>query len=281
MLNYILAIDQGTTSSRASIFDQTGKLLSQHQLEFKQYFPQLGWVEHDAEEIWLTVIQCCQQAVLSTKLKFKDISVIGITNQRETTVIWDKKTGQPIYRAIVWQDRRTSQFCHQLKQQGVEKLVQRKTGLLFDPYFSASKIAWILDNMDGARKKATAGQLAFGTIDTFLLWRLTNGEHHATDATNASRTLLFNIHTQTWDDELLKLFNIPKSILPDVYDTCANFGKVNSQLFTSTIPITAMAGDQHAALIGQACFKSGMIKSTYGPRCFFMFKTQNKIITRI
>ncbi len=285
---YLLAIDQGTTSSRAIIFNTESDQRVTSQQEFKQYFPQDGWVEHDPEDIWQTVRDCCVDALKQANLQASDISAIGITNQRETTVVWDRQTGEPVYKAIVWQDRRTSEFCQQLKDQGKETLVSDLTGLLLDPYFSASKIAWILDHVDGARAKAERGELAFGTIDTFLLWRLTDGHVHATDATNASRTALFNIHTQNWDTELLKLFNVPESLLPEVKNSADNFGNTSASLFNGEVPIYSMVGDQQAALVGQACFQPGMAKSTYGTGCFLVLNTgdhalqsQHKLLTTV
>ncbi len=279
MTQFLLAIDQGTTSTRVMIFDHEGRNVSKHQLELTQYFPQEGWVEHDPEEIWQATVICCREAVHKAKLSFKDIRAIGITNQRETTVVWDRKSGAPVYRAIVWQDRRTAELCQQLHAEGKEAMVQSKTGLLLDPYFSASKIAWILDNVDDARQRAEQGGLAFGTIDSFLLWRLTQGSSHATDASNAARTLLFNIHDQTWDKELLELFNIPSSLLPQVMDNTADFGFTDPTLFGEKIPIAAMAGDQQAALIGQTCLDLGMIKSTYGTGTFIILNTGDEPIT--
>ncbi|MCX7125262.1 MAG: glycerol kinase GlpK [Gammaproteobacteria bacterium] len=274
---YLLAIDQGTTSTRAIVFDSLGKSVSSHQISFKQYFPNDAWVEHDPIEIWNSVLDCCRIAIEKVSLSAKDITAIGISNQRETTIIWDKKTGETIYPAIVWQDRRTAKQCHVLSQdKKTVDLIAEKTGLLIDPYFSATKIAWILDNIPDARKRAKSGELLFGTIDTYLLWKFTEGKSFFTDATNASRTLLFNIHTQKWDDELLSLFNIPKNCLPDVLDSNAQFGVTN--LLGAQIPITGIAGDQQAAVIGQACFETGMIKSTYGTGCFVMLNTGKKAI---
>ncbi|MEZ5506144.1 MAG: glycerol kinase GlpK [Gammaproteobacteria bacterium] len=272
MKHYLLAIDQGTTSSRAIIFDQRGSIVTSAQREFTQYFPADGWVEHDPEEIWSTTLQVCQEVLRNGQLQATDIAAIGITNQRETTVVWDRATGKPIHKAIVWQDRRTADTCVGLKARGQEALVQAKTGLLIDPYFSATKIAWILDHVDGARERAERGELAFGTIDSFLLWRLTGGKSHKTDATNASRTALFNIKTQQWDDELLQLFRVPKAVLPTVEDSAADFGVTDPDLLGAVIR-PGMAGDQQAALIGQACFRPGMIKSTYGTGCFMILNT--------
>lgn len=289
MPRYLLAIDQGTTSSRAIIFDLDGHIIASSQQEFAQVFPEDGWVEHDPENIWKTTEETCRDVIKKAFLKASDIVSIGITNQRETTVVWDKNTGEPIYNAIVWQDRRTAERCQHLRQQDglVEKLTS-KTGLLLDPYFSASKIEWILDNVKGARDRAESGELLFGTIDTFLLWRLTGGTQHATDATNASRTLLFNIHTNEWDRELLDLFNVPENMLPEVRDCAANYGHTHTDLFGGEIAIGGIAGDQQAALIGQACFTPGMAKSTYGTGCFMIMntgdnalKSQNRLLTTI
>lgn len=272
---YLLAIDQGTTSTRAMIFDARGNVISSHQISFQQFFPKNGWVEHNPDEIWQTTVDCCNNVIEKAKKMVGDtvnIKAIGISNQRETTIAWDKKTGTAIYPAIVWQDRRTAEFCAQLsKNKNLADMISDKTGLLIDPYFSATKINWILDNVDNARLRAENGELLFGTIDTFLLWKFTNGKSFFTDATNASRTLLFNIHTQQWDDELLSIFRIPKKILPAVLDSNAYFGETT--LFGNTIPITGIAGDQQAATIGQACFNPGMIKSTYGTGCFVVLNT--------
>ncbi|WP_414729577.1 glycerol kinase GlpK [Zhongshania aliphaticivorans] len=276
---YVLAIDQGTTSSRAIVFNSRGEVCGLGQEEFSQHYPEDAWVEHDPEEIWQTTLNSCRKAIADAGLKASAIAGIGITNQRETTVIWDRKTGKAIYPAIVWQDRRTAKQCAELKSQGVEDLVSQRTGLLLDPYFSGTKVAWLLDNVEGARKRAEAGELAFGTIDSFLLWRLSDGEQHATDATNASRTLLFNIHKQQWDAELLELFNIPKTLLPEVKDSCDDYGRCTSDLFGSAIPICALIGDQQAATVGQACFKPGMVKSTYGTGCFVVLNTGTKALS--
>jgi len=276
MSQYLLAIDQGTTSSRAIVFSLNGKIVSESQKEFKQYFPHDGWVEHDAETIWRDVVSVCRDAMFHKKIKPDQIAGIGITNQRETTIVWDKKTGKPIYHAIVWQDRRTSEYCRKLKK--YERQVQSKTGLRLDPYFSATKIRWILDHVKGARSKAKKGQLAFGTIDCYLLWHLTGGKVHATDATNASRTLLFNIHKQQWDSGLLALFDIPESLLPEVKDSSDDYGKTERSLFGFSIPIGGIAGDQQAAMIGQACFERGMMKSTYGTGAFMVLNTGEQAI---
>ncbi|GAB1256596.1 glycerol kinase GlpK [Aurantivibrio plasticivorans] len=268
---HLLALDQGTTSSRAILFDSESDSYAIAQEEFSQYYPQDGWVEHDPREIWETTRRCCEEVVLDAMKAGHSIAAIGITNQRETTILWDRATGEPIYNAIVWQDRRTTSYCQSLKQKGLEDVVRAKTGLLLDPYFSASKIRWLLDNIPGTRARAERGELAFGTVDTFLLWRLTCGEQHKTDATNASRTALFNIHNQAWDEELLELFDIPRSLLPQVCDSADDFGVTT--LFGESIPIRSMVGDQQAALVGQACFESGMAKSTYGTGCFLILNT--------
>ena len=274
MTQYLMAIDQGTTSTRAIIFNKKGQILAQAQQEFQQFFPQDGWVEHDPEEIYQSVIAVCQQALKTAQLEASQIASIGITNQRETTVLWDKATSQAIYPAIVWQDRRTADYCAGLKAQGLEAQVSEKTGLLLDPYFSATKLKWILDEVPGARERAEKGELAFGTIDCYLLWRLT-GEHK-TDVTNASRTLLCNLHTLQWDDWLLELFDIPAQLLPTIQPSSANFGETRPKLFGSSINVGGMAGDQQAALIGQAGFKEGMAKSTYGTGCFLILNTGDK-----
>lgn len=276
MANYLLAIDQGTTSSRAIIFDQTGVPVASAQMEFKQYFPHDGWVEHDPAEIWSSTLSVCREAITNAGIKAEQLAGIGITNQRETTLVWDRETGEPIYKAIVWQDRRTAAICEHLKSEDIEEVVVQKTGLLIDPYFSATKISWILDHVEGARAKAEQGLLAFGTVDTFLLWKLTGGKSHKTDATNASRTSLFNIHTQQWDAELLKDFNVPATILPEVRDSSDDFGVTEPELLGAPVPIYGIAGDQQAALIGQACFQPGMAKSTYGTGCFLMLNTGDK-----
>ena len=285
---YVLSIDQGTTSSRGVIFDKNYEIVSIGQKEFKQFFPDSGWVEHDPEEIWMSTLESCHSAIKESKIDSSQIRAVGITNQRETTVVWDKDTGKPIYNAIVWQDRRTSDQCQNLKDLGHESLVNEKTGLLLDPYFCATKIAWILDNVSGARQKANEGQLLFGTIDCFLMWRLSNQQIHSTDATNACRTMLYNIHDGCWDEDLLKLFDIPSSMLPKVCDNAADFGKVDESIFGSEIPITASIGDQPSALVGQACFQPGMVKSTYGTGCFVLIntgyepvKSNNKLLTTL
>lgn len=275
---YILSIDQGTTSSRAIVFDQQGQIVSVSQKELHQHFPKDGWVEHDPETIWNDTVSVCRDAMFQKNITAGKLLGIGITNQRETTVIWNRETGKVIYNAIVWQDRRTADYCQQLKQDGYEPIIQKKTGLLLDAYFSASKINWLLENVPNARAEAEKGNLAFGTIDSFLLWRLTKGEVHATDATNASRTLLFNIHTQQWDDALLDIFNIPKSLLPEVKNCSDDFGLTRKSLFGKQVPIYGIAGDQQAATIGQACFEPGMVKSTYGTGAFMMLNTGNQVL---
>lgn len=282
MSQYLLAIDQGTTSSRAIIFSSNGSRISTGQQTFAQHFPNDGWVEHDAEDIWHSCLQSCREALKKSGLKSADIASIGITNQRETTLIWDRSSGKAIHPAIVWQDRRTAAYCQglqdTLEKQNRGTLIQEKTGLLPDAYFSASKIHWLLDNVPGARAAAEQGKLAFGTVDSFLLWRLTNGKKHCTDATNASRTLLFNIHTQRWDEELLALFDIPRALLPEVLDSAADYGHADAQWLGGEIPIGGMAGDQQAAAFGQACFSSGMTKSTYGTGCFLLMNTGDEVL---
>jgi glycerol kinase len=273
MRTHILAIDQGTTSSRAIVFDRKLSPKGAGQLEFKQHFPKSGWVEHDAEEIWRSVLAVCKAALWKARLKPQQIVSIGITNQRETVVLWDRRTGKPIHRAIVWQDRRTASLCAELKAAGHENKFATKTGLLLDPYFSGTKLTWLLDNVKGARDRAAKGELAFGTIDTFLIWKLTDGKVHATDATNASRTLLYNIHDGRWDEELLSILNVPRALLPEVKDCAADFGTSEERLLGSAIPIGGVAGDQQAAMIGQACFQPGMMKSTYGTGCFALLNT--------
>ena len=266
----LLAIDQGTTSSRAIVFDARGAIRTVAQREFAQHYPAGGWVEHDPEEIWSATLTVTREALAAAG---GQVAAIGITNQRETTVVWDRATGVPIHPAIVWQDRRTAAQCRTLRDAGHEPAVSEKTGLLLDPYFSATKLAWILDHVDGARRRAEAGDLAFGTIDTFLVWRLTGGLVHATDATNASRTLLFDIHAQAWDDTLLRLFDVPPAVLPEVHDNAADFGTTSVDVLGHAIAITGVAGDQQAATVGQACFEPGMVKSTYGTGCFAVMNT--------
>jgi glycerol kinase len=288
MPDFILAIDQGTTSSRAIAFNTRLKPLGTSQREFRQFFPKSGWVEHDPEEIWSGVLAVAKAALRKAKVKPQAVKAIGITNQRETVVIWNRRTGKPIHKAIVWQDRRTAPLCAELKAAGFEKQFTEKTGLLLDPYFSGTKIRWLLDNVKGAREKAAKGELAFGTIDSFLIWRLTGGKVHATDATNASRTLLYNIHTGQWDEALLRILDIPASLLPEVKDCAADFGTTDPQLLGAAIPICGVAGDQQAACVGQACFEPGMMKSTYGTGCFALLNTggkavqsQNRLLTTV
>jgi glycerol kinase len=273
---YILSFDQGTTSSRAIVFNQNGSIVSVAQKEFQQIFPQPGWVEHNANEIWSTQLGVAAEAITKAGLTVKDIAAIGITNQRETTVVWDKQTGQPIHNAIVWQDRRTASFCDELRKNGTDKTIQQKTGLVVDAYFSATKLKWILDNVPDARKKAENGDLLFGTIDTWLLWKLTNGKVHATDVSNASRTMLFNIYTLSWDDELLKIFDIPTAVLPQVRSSSEVYGETQNILTASNIPVAGIAGDQQAALFGQMCTQPGMVKNTYGTGCFMLMNTGEK-----
>lgn len=274
----ILALDQGTTSSRAILFDQEGQILSSAQKEFTQIFPAPGWVEHDPMEIWSTQIGVASEVISKHGIDKFDIAAIGITNQRETTVVWNKLTGMPIYNAIVWQDRRTADFCDQLKEEGKQAFIQEKTGLIIDAYFSASKIKWILDHVEGARAMAEKGALCFGTIDSWLVWKLTNGEKHITDATNASRTMLYNIHTLAWDNALLELFNIPISILPEVKSSSEVYGYTDQLVTNQQIPIAGIAGDQQAALFGQICIQPGMVKNTYGTGCFMLMHTGQKAV---
>ncbi len=278
MAQHILAIDQGTTSSRAMIFSAAGECVATAQQEFSQIYPNDGWVEHNPEEIWQSVLSVCREALAQAQMEQLVIAGIGITNQRETTIVWNRHTGKPVYNAIVWQDRRTASWCKQLQLGGDEKYISATTGLLLDPYFSATKLGWILDNVAGVRALAMAGDLAFGTIDSFILWRLTGGKVHATDATNASRTMLFNITTQQWDQTLLELFNIPPSLLPEVKDCCADYGMTAADLFAQQYPIAGIAGDQQAATIGQTCLEPGMVKSTYGTGCFVMLNTGTKLV---
>jgi glycerol kinase len=277
--HYILSLDQGTTSSRSMLFDKQGNIISVAQKEFKQIFPQPGWVEHDANEIWSTQFGTMAEAVAQAHINMKQVAGIGITNQRETTVVWDRKTSQPIYNAIVWQDRRTAAYCDELKAARYAETIQQKTGLIIDAYFSATKLKWILDNVEGARAKAENGELAFGTIDSWLTWKLTNGEVHVTDVSNASRTMLYNIHTLHWDEELLKLFNIPAAVLPEVKPSSKIYGVTGNIIPDSRIPIAGIAGDQQAALFGQLCTQPGMVKNTYGTGCFMLMNTGEKAIT--
>ncbi len=282
MSRYILAFDQGTTSSRAIVFDERGRRHGIGQEEFTQHFPQDGWVEHDPEDLWQSSLRSARQALLDAGIDASELVAIGITNQRETTLLWNRQTSIPIHRAIVWQDRRTSALCQQINARleagGQAGLIQAKTGLLLDAYFSASKIRWLLDHVPGAREQAERGELAFGTVDTFLLWRLTAGRSHRTDASNASRTLLFNIHEQRWDDELLALFDIPASLLPEVLDSAADFGTTAPEILGAAVPIAGIAGDQQAAAFGQCCFAPGMAKSTYGTGCFLLLNTGDRAL---
>ena len=277
MKKFILAFDQGTTSSRAIVFDSNGIPVSTAQKEFSQIFPQPGWVEHDPEEIWSTQAGVALEAITKAGLESSNIAAIGITNQRETTVVWNRKTGKPVYNAIVWQDRRTSNFCDQLKADGLSNIILDKTGLIIDAYFSATKVKWILDNVKGARQQAESGQLAFGTIDSWLIWNLTKGKLHITDVSNGSRTMLLNIHTLKWDKELLKIFDIPASMLPEVMSSSDFYGET-SHLFSTAIPISGIAGDQQSALFGQMCIEAGMVKNTYGTGCFMMMNIGSKPI---
>ena len=273
---YILSIDQGTTSSRALAFDKSGAVKAVAQKEFRQIFPDDGWVEHDAMEIWETTLACCQDVL--SELGADNFAAIAITNQRETAIVWERATGRPIANAIVWQDRRTAEICSDLKQAGHEATITAKTGLLLDPYFSASKVGWLLDHNEGARAKAEAGELAFGTVDSWLVWQLTQGAAHVTDASNAARTSLYNIHHNAWDEDLLALFNVPSALMPEVKDNAADFGTAGAYVLGAALPILGMAGDQQAATIGQACFNPGMIKSTYGTGCFVLANTGDKAV---
>ena len=277
MKKYILSLDQGTTSSRAIVFDHGGNICAVAQKEFKQIFPKPGWVEHDPMEIWASQGSVAKEALLKLSLKAEDIAAIGITNQRETTVVWSRKTGLPIYNAIVWQDRRTADYCDELKKNGHAALIQEKTGLVVDAYFSGTKIKWILDHVDGARMLAQQGELAFGTVDSWLLWKLTDGKVHATDVSNASRTMLFNLHTMDWDDELLKILEIPKSLLPEVKSNSEVFGYAHA-IGMNDVPISGIAGDQQSALFGQMCTGVGMVKNTYGTGCFMLMNTGEKAV---
>ena len=277
-MRHVLALDQGTTSSRAIIFDETGRPVASAQREFKQHYPQPGWVEHDPDEIWRTQRDVAREVLRSSGLKAEDMVACGIANQRETTVVWDRQTGQAIHNAIVWQDRRTAPMCAELKEVGAESLVKERTGLVLDPYFSGTKVAWILDQISGARRRAELGELAFGTVDSWLVWNLSQSKVHVTDVTNASRTLLFNIHSGDWDPELLKLLRVPRAMLPDVLPSSHAFGMVAPAVLGSPIPITGIAGDQQAALFGQGCHKAGMAKNTYGTGCFMLLHTGGKVV---
>jgi len=285
---FILALDQGTTSSRAILFDKQGQIVTKAQRDFEQIFPQPGWVEHDPVEIWTSQASVATEAITKANISADQIAGIGITNQRETTILWDRKTGVPVYNAIVWQDRRTSQYCNQLKEEGHFDLISSKTGLIIDAYFSATKVKWILDNVSGVREKADKGEICFGTVDSWLIWKLSNGSKHYTDITNASRTMLYNIHTQAWDQELLDLFDIPRGILPEVKSSSEIICTTSGKIFSAKIPIAGIAGDQQAALFGQLCTDKGMAKTTYGTGCFLVMNTgkapvqsNNKLLTTI
>lgn len=278
MKQYILALDQGTSSSRAIVFDEKGTTCAVAQKEFRQIFPKSGWVEHDPHEIWSSQASVIAEAITTLDINGLNIAGIGITNQRETTIVWDSETEEPIYNAIVWQDRRTSDYCDELKKQGVTDMIRQKTGLIIDAYFSATKIKWILDNVPGARKRAEKGKLLFGTVDTWLIWRLTRGEVHVTDVSNASRTMLFNINTLEWDQELLDLFGIPRSMMPEVKSSSEVYGHTKTTIFAHKVPISGIAGDQQAALFGQMCTEPGMVKNTYGTGCFLLMNSGEKPI---
>jgi glycerol kinase len=285
---YVLALDQGTTSSRAILFDRQGRILSVAQKEFTQIFPQPGWVEHDPNEIWSSQASVAAEAVVKAGADSRQIAAIGITNQRETAIVWDRDTGEPVYNAIVWQDRRTAAFCDDLKKHGLAETIRSKTGLVIDAYFSASKVRWILDNVQGARQKAEAGRLAFGTVDAWLVWKFTRGRVHATDISNAGRTMLFNIREQQWDTELLRIFDIPQSMLPEVKQSADLFGETDHSLFSDSISLAGIAGDQHAALFGQMCLDRGMVKNTYGTGCFMLMnigdhfiESRNNLLTTV
>ena len=278
-MSFVLAIDQGTTSSRAIIFDGALSAIASAQQEFPQHFPDSGWVEHEPDDIWNTVVATCRQALEKSGKSAGDLAAIGITNQRETTLVWEKATGKPVHRAIVWQDRRTSALCQDLKAAGHEPMITEKTGLLLDPYFSGTKLSWILEKVDKTRTRAEAGELLFGTVDSYLIWRMTGGRVHATDATNAARTLLYNIRTGTWDADICALLNIPLQMLPDVRDCAADFGTTEASFLGAPVPIRGVAGDQQAATVGQACFKPGMLKSTYGTGCFALLNTGETLVS--
>ena len=277
-MRYILALDQGTTSSRAILFDEHGKPVDTAQREFRQIFPQPGWVEHDAKEIYQTQRDTAREVLRRTEVPLKDVMGIGITNQRETTILWDRQTGEPIHHAIVWQDRRTAPQCAELKKMGAESLVRERTGLVIDPYFSGTKISWLLDNVPGARARAERGELAFGTVDTWLTWHLTGNRTHVTDVSNASRTMLFNIHMNDWDEELLQLLDVPRALLPDVHPSTHAFGMVPAAMFGEPLVIAGIAGDQQAAMFGQVCHRAGMAKNTYGTGCFMLLHTGDKVV---
>ena len=279
MDKYIMALDQGTSSSRCIIYDRAGRQVSTAQKEFTQIFPKEGWVEHDPEEIWSSQVSVCYEALIKAAATWHNIEAIGITNQRETTIVWDRNTGEPVYNAIVWQCRRTADYCRSLEEAGLADKIKEKTGLLIDPYFSATKIRWILENVEGAREKAERGELLFGTVETWLIWKMTKGRVHATDYSNASRTMMFNIHDLKWDEELLGIYGIPASMLPEVRPSSGFFGETESDLFAGSIPVAGAAGDQQAALFGQMCFDEGMAKSTYGTGCFLLMNTGEKPVT--
>ncbi len=279
MDKYIMALDQGTSSSRCIIYDRAGRQISSAQKEFTQIFPKEGWVEHDPEEIWSSQVSVCYEALIKAAATWHNIEAIGITNQRETTIVWDRKTGEPVYNAIVWQCRRTADYCRSLEEAGLADKIKEKTGLLIDPYFSATKIRWILENVEGARERAERGELLFGTVETWLIWKMTKGRVHATDYSNASRTMMFNIHDLKWDEELLDIYGIPASMLPEVRPSSGFFGETESDLFAGSIPVAGAAGDQQAALFGQMCFDEGMAKSTYGTGCFLLMNTGEKPVT--
>src|SRR3954467_8512352 len=278
-MRYILALDQGTTSSRAILFDEHGALASVAQREFRQIYPQPGWVEHDPQELLPTQRETAREVMRMPNLSPKDVMAVGITNQRETTILWDRQTGEPIHNAIVWQDRRTAPMCAELKQVGAESLIAERTGLVIDPYFSGTKIAWLLDEIPGARGRAERGELAFGTVDTWLIWQLTGNRTHVTDPSNASRTLLFNIVTNDWDDELLRIFRVPRAILPDIHPSAHAFGMLPKSVFGEALVVAGVAGDQQAALFGQGCHRAGMAKNTYGTGCFMLLHTGDKIVS--
>ena len=277
-MKYVLAIDQGTTSSRTILFDHEGNICSVAQKEFTQIFPKPGWVEHNPQEIWASQASTMTEALTNVNAKGSDIVAIGITNQRETTIVWDAETGQPVYNAIVWQDRRTADYCDELRAQGLTDMIRSKTGLILDPYFSGTKVRWILENVPGAREKAEAGKLRFGTVDSWLVWNLTGGRHHVTDVSNASRTLLFNIHTLEWDEDMLKLLGVPRSMLPEVKSSSEIYGYTHARIFSFDVPIAGIAGDQQAALFGQMCTEPGDVKNTYGTGCFLLMNTGDQAI---
>ncbi len=279
MSRFLLALDQGTSSSRSIVFDEGGRIVAMAQREFRQIYPQPGWVEHDPKEIWATQLATAQEALAKARLKAGDIASIGITNQRETTVVWNRRTGEPVYNAIVWQDRRAEPTCAALRARGLEESFKRKTGLIVDAYFSGTKLKWILDNVAGARAAAEAGELAFGTVDSWLMWQLTGGAVHATDVSNASRTLMLNVHTNTWDEELLKLLDVPVAVLPAVFPSSHVYGHTKAELLGASLPIGGVAGDQQSALFGQACFRSGLAKNTYGTGCFMLMHTGSQFQT--